>query len=1115
MAQRTSLYARYAALAAGIAACLTIFAQPALSQTLKFDMGPQTAPLAPGYIRVTTDTVYSLEQGYGWEEPADADFDFVVEGPDEQALVDYAWEMINKNAEDSRRVGGRPYTLTLLPDWDKENFGNNIMRYAGYDKYKAFLEEKADAFFRDGVEKSDEMVFVVKTDPGYYTVTLYLGDFRKPHGGIDLMANGTVVASNVRADLPMGRRFSHTLMGWYRRLAFNVDAPEGLIRIRLYGNDRARQEIAARAGMYDKPLSFRSGRKQLSPGGTKPLALGGLFKGIPVLGITVAPHEAPPLVSTHGRIAATSPKSPSTLLGGIQSYNAGDLRTAKESFDSLPSGLPKATALLFVAGHPQTLEPAPIVAEAKSILETHLKQHPESSLASVLLEDIALFEEADYLIAHASEEGAVTPRFKAAALLKQIPEDHPLYPQALVRIAAARAAVDPHRVTWCWSEAERILRELDRDYPGNRYSGYHLHDDMTGWEFTEIQPDPDAPDWANEIHRMYNYGINHALWWFRNRQQPDGSIGGGWGDDVEVGQGWQFLLMLNPAASDEFRLGALKIAEGVWQSGEIDTEAGFCKFLADVEHTAEWTGDSIPSLLYIDYGNPIYLERAMKTVKLMRDLFTGVTSRGHRHFKSWHMSATEIDTWNTDQTQDIPLNGRAAFPGLWFTWYSHNPAAIKIFDEWASAWVEDTLRTDKGKPRGVMPSAVRFKDERFGITADGPWWDAPYGFGTQYHGYIFGMFLRMLEVTGDVKYVEPFRAAVDLWRNIPADAPPTPGSARWAADNKFVIQGIRWLRTLCSYLGEASFEQFADVADIAGPTFKFSITRDKSIIVDALRKSNDAYRLNWPMNTSGAAMTDRIGSGDMLLLHGVSSGDMINPAVTYFAKTQHFAALLLRFTTKDLKLLLYSFEDRPVDFSLRPWRLQVKGTYSLRWGTDADGDDAIDRLLGENEGVLEHRGGPVTISLPPKQVVVVEMKQTKPGAPLGQLPDLAVAPDDISYADGKLTVTVHNVGAADADRFWILVKQGDHLILASEVATGLEYPADLEPRTATLTLNVSQKPTSPVTVIIDPDDDVKEIAEVNNSATWDPNAKPLVIPGKKGTPERTEPPPRKASPAGR
>jgi len=1079
---------------------LAILPNPAFGKTLKFDMGPESAPVAPGFTRVTKDAAYTLEQGYGWESPPEAEFDFVDEGPDDDALVEYAWEMINANAEDSRRVGGRPYVLTILPEWGKENFSFNLMHHAGYARYKEFLEEKATALFRDGVEKPDEMVFLVKTDPGSYTVTLYIGDFRKPHGGIDVMVNGSLVASNVSPSLQMGRRFSHTLMGWYSRVMFSVDAPEGFIRIRLYGNDRPRQEIAARAGMYDKPLTSRGGHKTMSPGGTKPLVLGALFKGIPVLGITVAPREQSPIVWANGKIAATSPSAPAELLAGIQAYNAGDAVVAVQHFQSLPQGLTRAVALLYAAGHPGTLDPAPIVTGAQATLRKHLADHPDSSLAALLLEDIELFLEADYLLAHAAEEGPVTPRFKAAELLEQIPEGNPLYPQALVRIATARAGVDPHRWTWCWGEAERVLRKLDRDYPGNRYSGYQLHDDMTGWDFTEIEPDPQAPDWANEVHRMYNYGINHGLWWFRNRQQPDGSIGGGWGDDVEVGQGWQFFLAINPDVCEEFRLGALRIAEGVWQGGDIDPNRGYSSIFADVEHSAEPSGDSIPSLLLIDYGNPIYIERAMKTVKLMRDLFTGITPQGHRHFKAWHMSATEIDTENADQTQDVPLNGRAAFPGLWYTWYSRNPAAVKIFDEWASAWVEDTLRTDKGKPRGVMPSAVRFEDDTFGKTADGPWWNVPYGLGTQYHAYMYVMFIHMFEITGDEKYIEPFRASFDLWRSIPSDGPAPPGSARWALDKKFVTQGVRWLRTLCAYLGDECLQEFTDAADVAGLPFKFRLTGDKSLVVDALRKSNDGYRLGWPMNTSGAAMTDRVGAGDMLLLHSVSTGDMVNPAVTYSTKSRDFAALLLRDNTSNLKLLVYSFEAQPLDFILRPWRLQVGGTYSFRWGTDDDRDDEIDHTLGEKEFVLEHRGDPVPIVLPPRAVTVVEMTQTSPGAPLGLLPDLAAAPDDVSYAEGKLSVTVHNVGAANAGPFSVRVEQDGNLI-GSRTLNGLDYPADLDAKTVALTFDLPSRPASPITVTIDPQDDIREITEVNNVAIWDPHAPPLVVPSKKERPE--------------
>jgi hypothetical protein len=67
--------------------------------------------------------------------------------------------------------------------------------------------------------------------------------------------------------------------------------------------------------------------------------------------------------------------------------------------------------------------------------------------------------------------------------------------------------------------------------------------------------------------------------------------------------------------------GVRKVADGAWLSGGIDTEAGYFAEVGDTEHTGEWTGDTLVAMIRTDYGNPVYIERALRTGKLMRDLW--------------------------------------------------------------------------------------------------------------------------------------------------------------------------------------------------------------------------------------------------------------------------------------------------------------------------------------------------------------------------------------------------------------------------------------------------------------------------------------------------------------
>ena len=66
------------------------------------------------------------------------------------------------------------------------------------------------------------------------------------------------------------------------------------------------------------------------------------------------------------------------------------------------------------------------------------------------------------------------------------------------------------------------------------------------------------------------------------RPGRDGRLGGGWGDDVEIGIVWESLMLVNPDASALVMETTRAIAEGVWWSGDIDREVGYFDGIADV-----------------------------------------------------------------------------------------------------------------------------------------------------------------------------------------------------------------------------------------------------------------------------------------------------------------------------------------------------------------------------------------------------------------------------------------------------------------------------------------------------------------------------------------------------
>ena len=159
-------------------------------------------------------------------------------------------------------------------------------------------------------------------------------------------------------------------------------------------------------------------------------------------------------------------------------------------------------------------------------------------------------------------------------------------------------------------------------------------------------------------------------------------------------------------------------------------------------------------------------------------------------------------------------------------------------------------------------------------------------------------------------------------------------------------------------------------------------------------------------------------------------------------------------------------------------------------GEDSNDDDRIDKILETKPHRQVHRGGAVEFTLPPHRAVVVEVRQTKPGAGMPrQVVDLALAPQDIDCRDGKLFVTAHNIGNKDSGKFAVRVWEGEAStgkLVRTFTIERLEAPNDLEPRTAVRSFAWSPPagatPENPVkiTVELDPEDRYYEITEENN-----------------------------------
>ena len=85
-----------------------------------------------------------------------------------------------------------------------------------------------------------------------------------------------------------------------------------------------------------------------------------------------------------------------------------------------------------------------------------------------------------------AESLGLQARATAASLLGWTQPTDVLYSKALAHRGRCLQTFDPHRWgSWQWAEEEFI--KLERREPGNRYSGYYLYGDLTGWHVKDYR----------------------------------------------------------------------------------------------------------------------------------------------------------------------------------------------------------------------------------------------------------------------------------------------------------------------------------------------------------------------------------------------------------------------------------------------------------------------------------------------------------------------------------------------------------------------------------------------------------------------------------------------------
>lgn len=447
-----------------------------------------------------------------------------------------------------------------------------------------------------------------------------------------------------------------------------------------------------------------------------------------------------------------------------------------------------------------------------------------------------------------------------------IDEQSPLHP--LAEFYRARALVwacleysdiypFPEKRAAYFDKARAKFELAAKAFPENRIARMYLGQPIAPTR--TLAAPAGAPAWAVNQREGLEGLTDIIEWWIDHRLRPNGEYGGGWGDDCEMWRHWVTVLY-------GFNHPQAKWAQAYHSSrllAQPHLAGGYHNRIMDVEHTSEDVADALTPMMSLAPDNPDWAKRSNRLIDLMENLWTGRNERGFLQFKSTYFTHEQVDLTPPHAT-DTVYHPRALQPALVY-WQRTGDARIgRLMTDWMRTWVDAAARAERGKPAGIIPTAIHWPDGQIGGVG-AKWW-LPENYETPLYDFPSAMslmlntLLQTYHMTGDANFLTPLKtmAAARLdW--IKAGRPEAPeGSRLWAASKvdqiggavaKYrVLTGDKSLDALLREEREVPYVQFRLAEKDAG----------LAGLTDALGVLGRAVRYNFPAYTQEVRYTDRV-----------------------------------------------------------------------------------------------------------------------------------------------------------------------------------------------------------------------------------------------------------------
>ncbi|MGZ0119967.1 LamG-like jellyroll fold domain-containing protein [Stenotrophomonas rhizophila] len=616
-----------------------------------------------------------------------------------------------------------------------------------------------------------------------------------------------------------------------------------------------------------------------------------------------------------------------------------------------------------------------------------------------------------------------------------------------------------------YADLSDLLR-VDPDHElGRLYWNYISYNSQGKPPFAQPAAPNGVPLWAFRQTEDLKYVRRFIEWWIDNRQIAYGDFGGGISDDSDLTQQWPGLALMG-VQPDKLNASLTALSDAVYRNGMFSN--GLSTIETDELHSYEEGINTNSAMLYLNWGDPLTVERLMETVKAFDERIILPNPQGHLLFSSNWFGGNKVyrePNWQWQKPYSFPV----LHPAFLIGQYNADPTGRKLVTGLADGYLAHAYTDDKG--RWALPNEINWAT---GKTRGG---ELNNGSGS---GDIMHTFWAAWRWTGDDKYLKALDYRVERGG---------PGALSNLGENyvEALGRGAEWNPRFISD-AEGGSTGFASL-------MAWQATGDKKYLEALHADGIQAKAQREYMNTEGHWWSDRVEAPSEFLQRARLGGIALKrnqswPGHTVswrFAQPQaaEQVALLVHAPSPDrFKVIAYNLGKHAVEAEMSTWNVTA-GQWRMTSGVDRNGDDTIDGKATTRDLTLE-RSASTTLRFVPGQSQVFEFELVQAGTPVEQRPDLGIGRGDVRVDGRQVQVTVHSLGHVATGVGVAVLEDARGRELARAEIPRLAAPSDLLPKTTIVSLPLPAGDRGGLRVRVMQADGAAEVTQRNNGVALDP-----------------------------